>query len=124
GSHLRRQGIRRAARPLPADRQAGGVRATEYRERGAAQPQQHSRLPHCRCHGRSRRDRRPDRIPPSRRDDRFFLPLTGRGAFISLPRSGGGSGWELMPNEHFLVPPHWEWYILLYFFFAVLPGGV
>ena len=28
-----------------------------------------------------------------------------------------------MPNEHFVVPPHWEWYILLYFFFAGLAGG-
>ena len=26
-------------------------------------------------------------------------------------------------NEHFVVPPHWEWYILLYFFFAGLSGG-
>src|SRR5207253_10559489 len=92
-------------------------------ERRAAQPQQYSRLPHGRRHGRSRRDRRPDRIPPSRRDDRFSIPLTGRGAFISLPRSGGGSGWGLMSNEHFVVPPHWEWYILLYFFFAGLAGG-
>ena len=28
-----------------------------------------------------------------------------------------------MPNEHFVVPPHWEWYILLYFFFAGISGG-
>ena len=28
-----------------------------------------------------------------------------------------------MPNEHFVVAPHWEWYILLYFFFAGLSGG-
>src|SRR5436305_11566009 len=28
-----------------------------------------------------------------------------------------------MPNEHFVVPPNWEWYILLYFFFAGLAGG-
>ena len=26
-------------------------------------------------------------------------------------------------NEHFVVPPHWEWWILLYFFFAGLSGG-
>src|SRR5437667_2754172 len=28
-----------------------------------------------------------------------------------------------MANEHFVVPPNWEWYILLYFFFAGLAGG-
>jgi len=28
-----------------------------------------------------------------------------------------------MPGEHFVVPPHWEWYILLYFFFAGIAGG-
>ena len=28
-----------------------------------------------------------------------------------------------MPNEHFVAPPNWEWYILLYFFFAGLAGG-
>ena len=28
-----------------------------------------------------------------------------------------------MPNEHFVIPPHWEWYILLYFFFAGISGG-
>ena len=28
-----------------------------------------------------------------------------------------------MPNEHFVAPPNWEWYILLYFFFAGLSGG-
>ena len=28
-----------------------------------------------------------------------------------------------MPGEHFVVPPHWEWYILAYFFFAGLAGG-
>lgn len=28
-----------------------------------------------------------------------------------------------MTGEHFVVPPHWEWYILLYFFFAGLSGG-
>ena len=28
-----------------------------------------------------------------------------------------------MPNEHFTVAPNWEWYILLYFFFAGLSGG-
>ena len=28
-----------------------------------------------------------------------------------------------MPNEHFVVPPHWEWYILLYFFLAGISGG-
>ena len=28
-----------------------------------------------------------------------------------------------MPGEHFVVAPHWEWYILLYFFFAGLSGG-
>ena len=28
-----------------------------------------------------------------------------------------------MPGEHFVVPPHWEWYILLYFFFAGISGG-
>jgi formate-dependent nitrite reductase membrane component NrfD len=28
-----------------------------------------------------------------------------------------------MPNEHFVAAPHWEWYILLYFFFAGLSGG-
>ena len=28
-----------------------------------------------------------------------------------------------MSNEHFVVPPNWEWYILLYFFFAGLAGG-
>src|SRR5438093_1671244 len=28
-----------------------------------------------------------------------------------------------MPNEHFVVPPNWEWYILPYFFFAGLAGG-
>ncbi|MBO0683886.1 MAG: polysulfide reductase NrfD [Candidatus Dormibacteraeota bacterium] len=27
------------------------------------------------------------------------------------------------PAEHFVGPPHWEWYILLYFFFAGLSGG-
>jgi len=28
-----------------------------------------------------------------------------------------------MPGEHFVVPPHWEWYILGYFFFAGISGG-
>src|SRR3989449_5870355 len=28
-----------------------------------------------------------------------------------------------MINEHFVAPPNWEWYILLYFFFAGLAGG-
>src|SRR5438477_3497654 len=28
-----------------------------------------------------------------------------------------------MPNEYFVAPPNWEWYILLYFFFAGLAGG-
>src|SRR5438094_945668 len=28
-----------------------------------------------------------------------------------------------MQNEHFVAPPNWEWYILLYFFFAGLAGG-
>jgi polysulfide reductase chain C len=28
-----------------------------------------------------------------------------------------------MPGEHFVVPPHWEWYILAYFFFAGIGGG-
>ena len=28
-----------------------------------------------------------------------------------------------MPGEHFVVAPGWEWYILLYFFFAGLSGG-
>jgi formate-dependent nitrite reductase membrane component NrfD len=28
-----------------------------------------------------------------------------------------------MPGEHFVVAPHWEWYILLYFFFAGISGG-
>ena len=28
-----------------------------------------------------------------------------------------------MPGEHFVAAPHWEWYILLYFFFAGLSGG-
>ncbi len=28
-----------------------------------------------------------------------------------------------MPGEHFVVPPHWEWYILLYFFLAGISGG-
>jgi formate-dependent nitrite reductase membrane component NrfD len=28
-----------------------------------------------------------------------------------------------MPNEHFVVGPGWEWYILLYFFFAGISGG-
>jgi len=28
-----------------------------------------------------------------------------------------------LPNEHFVVPPHWEWYILGYFFFAGISGG-
>jgi formate-dependent nitrite reductase membrane component NrfD len=28
-----------------------------------------------------------------------------------------------MPNEHFVVAPGWEWYILLYFFFAGISGG-
>jgi len=28
-----------------------------------------------------------------------------------------------MPGEHFVSPPHWEWFILLYFFFAGLSGG-
>ena len=28
-----------------------------------------------------------------------------------------------MAGEHFVVPPHWEWYILLYFFFAGIAGG-
>src|SRR5205823_1252765 len=28
-----------------------------------------------------------------------------------------------MANEHFVIPPNWEWYILLYFFFAGLAGG-
>src|SRR5438094_755735 len=28
-----------------------------------------------------------------------------------------------MANEHFVLPPNWEWYILLYFFFAGLAGG-
>jgi len=28
-----------------------------------------------------------------------------------------------MPGEHFVVPPHWEWYILGYFFFAGITGG-
>ena len=28
-----------------------------------------------------------------------------------------------MPGEHFVAAPHWEWYILSYFFFAGLSGG-
>jgi len=28
-----------------------------------------------------------------------------------------------MAGEHFVTPPHWEWFILLYFFFAGLSGG-
>jgi len=28
-----------------------------------------------------------------------------------------------MPGEHFVVPPHWEWYILGYFFLAGISGG-
>jgi polysulfide reductase chain C len=28
-----------------------------------------------------------------------------------------------MPGEHFVVAPHWEWYILGYFFFAGISGG-
>src|SRR5713101_3329570 len=28
-----------------------------------------------------------------------------------------------MPGEHFVVPPGWAWYILLYFFFAGIAGG-
>jgi formate-dependent nitrite reductase membrane component NrfD len=28
-----------------------------------------------------------------------------------------------MPGEHFVVPPNWTWYILLYFFFAGISGG-
>ena len=40
GAPLRRQGVRRAARPVPAHRQARGVRAAERGERGAAEPQQ------------------------------------------------------------------------------------
>jgi len=28
-----------------------------------------------------------------------------------------------MTGEHFVVPPHWEWYILLYFFLAGISGG-
>jgi formate-dependent nitrite reductase membrane component NrfD len=28
-----------------------------------------------------------------------------------------------MSNEHFVLPPEWTWYILLYFFFAGLSGG-
>ncbi|HEY9288318.1 MAG TPA: NrfD/PsrC family molybdoenzyme membrane anchor subunit [Candidatus Dormibacteraeota bacterium] len=28
-----------------------------------------------------------------------------------------------MPGEHFVAAPHWEWYILLYFFLAGLSGG-
>jgi polysulfide reductase chain C len=28
-----------------------------------------------------------------------------------------------MTGEHFVVPPNWKWYILLYFFFAGLSGG-
>jgi formate-dependent nitrite reductase membrane component NrfD len=28
-----------------------------------------------------------------------------------------------MPGEHFVVPPNWTWFILLYFFFAGISGG-
>lgn len=28
-----------------------------------------------------------------------------------------------MPNEHFTAPPHWEWWILGYFFLAGIAGG-
>src|ERR1700730_18198957 len=28
-----------------------------------------------------------------------------------------------MPGEPFFAPPHWEWYILGYFFFAGISGG-
>src|SRR5205823_6268746 len=48
--------------------------------------------------------------------------LHWRIGIISLPL-WGRAGWGLMPNEHFVVPPHWEWYILLYFFFAGISGG-
>lgn len=29
----------------------------------------------------------------------------------------------MIPAEHFVGPPHWQWFILLYFFFAGLSGG-
>lgn len=32
-------------------------------------------------------------------------------------------GVSKVPNEHFVVPPNWEWWILLYFFFAGITGG-
>ena len=28
-----------------------------------------------------------------------------------------------MPGEHFVIAPHWEWWILGYFFFAGISGG-
>ena len=34
-----------------------------------------------------------------------------------------GEGGKKIPGEHFVAAPHWEWYILLYFFFAGLSGG-
>src|SRR6266853_1989851 len=86
--------------------------ACRARKRGPAKPQQHSRLFDRRHHRRVRRAGRVDRLPPPR-----------RGRVITFPRWRGRAGWGLMPNEHFVVPPHWEWYILLYFFFAGISGG-
>src|SRR4029077_8875745 len=74
------------------------------------------RLPRCRGHRRRSGSGRPDRPPPPRWDPRN-TPL------ISSPPLWGRVGEGVMPGEHFVVPPHWEWYILLYFFFAGIAGG-
>src|SRR6185295_9043214 len=95
---LRGEGVRRPARAVPADRQAGGLQAAQHRKCGAAESQQRAELPGLAGDGGAGRGRGGDRLPPARR------------------------GGLAMP-QHFVAPPQWEWYIVWYFFLGGLAGG-
>ncbi len=68
GTPLRRQGIRRPARAVLADRQARSLRDAEDRGRRVAEPQQRRELPGLTGHGRAGYRRRGVRVPTAGRE--------------------------------------------------------